>query len=81
MDIKDVTLLLVQTGALGLCALTLMLGVWAIFQVLAKIDKLHSAIFKLACLVVDVRGTLPNDITPPEMKNPDVSGMHWPQQP
>ncbi len=79
---KEVTSLLVQTGAVGLCFMILLLGV---FIVAMKIDKLHDVIFKLCCIVVDrtPRAPRPGDITPPEREavrikdamDPDKSGI------
>ncbi len=64
---EQVTWGLLQAGALFLCFLILMIGVWALFQLLAKIDQLHNSIFKLSCLVVD-RNARPPEITPPEIR-------------
>lgn len=63
---KEITTLILQGGALGLCFLILLIGVWALFQLLAKIDRLHDGIFKLSCLVVD-RNARPQEITPPSI--------------
>ncbi len=66
---EQITWGLLQGGALFLCFLMLMIGVWVAFQLLAKIDLLHNSIFKLSCLVVD-RNARPPEITPPEMLRP-----------
>ncbi len=69
---KEVTALLVQTGAVGLCFMIVALGVFIVASKMDglgdKVDKLHDRIFKLCCLVVDrtPRPELPGDVTPPE---------------
>ncbi len=68
---KEITTLLVQCGALGLCFLIMAIGVYALFKLLSKIDNLHEAIFKLSCLVID-RNARPEDLTPPRLQPPRI---------
>jgi len=54
---KEITSLLIQCGALGLCFLIIMMGVYALTHLgnrfLEKIERLHESIVKLTCVVVD----------------------------
>ncbi len=69
---KEITTLLVQCGALGLCFLMMMFGVFLVAGIRQEIRDLHSVIFKMCCLVVD-RNARPEDITPPELPRRKLS--------
>lgn len=62
---KDVTAILVQAGAVGLCY-------FLINSFGRKVDRLHDAMIFLASTVVDHKARH-GDETPPELPRPDVT--------
>lgn len=66
---KEITQLLLQCGALGLCFLMMMMGVYLVVQMgnrfLEKIETLHSSIIDLAKLIVDHKARAGD--TPPQI--------------
>ncbi len=54
---KEITQLLIQCGALGLCFLMMLMGIYLVVQLgnrfLEKIDALHEGFIRLSCLIID----------------------------
>lgn len=54
---KEITQMLLQCGAMGLCFLMLMMGIYFVTTMgnkfLEKIDRLHDSIVRLSSLIVD----------------------------
>jgi hypothetical protein len=67
-SVKEVTQLLVQCGALGLCFLMMAMGVYLVLQLggrcLEKMESLNQSLLKLTCLIVDHKARAGD--TPPE---------------